>query len=327
MSRARPPPQRPQQARRRPVGLRPGQIGRDAAVELPEGAHLVLAQALQAALPSPLHQIHVPGPLLALLAGHGGRLQARASAPRRVPGRLQPVEPRQLLVGGARVRLRVVLQRKRERIDHRACHPTPDLPAQPLAPRHVACKQLELRRRKHGTPHAGRGKLVAAQAVAAGRVADDHGSGNEVAQPLRAPVDQDADAADQPGHSGLQVDHPDEVAQHRAAERERLAPEVEHPQPDDALPWRSPAAEPLEEQKVPPLRKEGGEDQDGPARRLQDRAQIPGVVDAQADGEARGDKDREVDRERGGPRPQIRQDVVEANVLGGVHRDPAVESA
>ena len=156
-------------------------------------------------------------------------------------------------------------------------------------------------------------------------VAHHHGSGNQITQPLGTLVGQDADRPRHPASPRLQVHDPDEIAKHGALEGEWLATYVHHPQPDRPLARRAPAPEPLEEQEVSPLDEKNGEDEEGAAHGIEEAAQAAGVVDRQAEQQHSQDENGQVDGQGGRARTDIGEHIVEADVLGGVHRDMAVE--
>ena len=314
-----------QQPGRSSVGACSRQVGRNAAVELSERAHLLLAQARQAALSSLLHQLHVPGPFLSLFPGHRGRLQACSPAPGGVAGRLVVVEPHEVFVRSPGPVLRIGLDEGGQRIPDRPGHAPPHVRRQSFPPRHVPGQQFELFDRQQGAADPSRRKGICTQQIAPPGVANHDRPGHQVPQPLCPPVDHDADRTGHPGRHRLQVHDPDQVPQRRPVEGKGLATRVHHPQTQGPLARSAPAPERLEEEEVAPEQEKTEEDEYRSRETPNGFVEDPEAARHKAYNQNRQQHYCKIDGQGSRARTYVGEHVVEAHMLGSFHPEPAVQ--
>ena len=161
-----------------------------------------------------------------------------------------------------------------------------------------------------------RGRVAAPPVAVA--VAHHQRVGGQVTEALVVVGDEDRDHADEV--EGERVDHPHDVAQHAADERDRPPAAADDPQPRRALARRAAAAERLEQHVVEELHPEVGEREDRHADRAVAR------VDEDEQRDQRQQPDREVDHPGDEARAEAGQRELDLNALGSRDREAILEA-
>ena len=315
MARPRPLLESVEQRSRGPVGSGSSQIRRHAAVEPTERADFVFGELGQAVLLGPCHKAAVHAPVVAAPPGQGGRLALPSFRLASASSSLFVVEPLQMVFGPVELRRRVERAGRRP---HGAGHGRGQAPAhrrrQAVSAPDVARQQRELllveprtaRALGFGSAFPGRESPIV--------VADHDGVRGQVAQTLRACAQHHDGAAERPRRRGLQVDQTDQVANDRAFRRDGTAFGMQNSQAQEAL-ARSASVQRLEAREIPPDQQKDDDDRNGSANSCQQILAAGEERRSKDDEDDRRTHQRRVHQEGGEAGSQIRQVVVQANVL------------